>query len=296
VLKAWEGLGYYARARNLHQAAKEVVDHYNGQFPQTYQTLKKLPGFGEYTAGAVASIAFGEPVPAIDGNVKRVISRLFAIEDDIATKAGRDKIEQVALELVQTAPSPADWNQTLMELGAIVCRPANPLCLLCPAGQGLCQARKLGLAESLPLKRRRKPVPHFDVTAGVIYKNGDRKAFLITQRPLDGMLGGLWEFPGGKQEAGESLTECLRREIKEELDIEIRVAEPIATINHAFTHFKITLHAFAAALIAGAPKKIGVADWAWVTLADLDRFAFGRTDQKVIEYLRQAASKSKAED
>lgn len=286
VLKQWEGLGYYARCRNLHKAAQEIVGKYDGSLPQTYAALRQLPGFGQYTAGAVASIAFGEAVPAVDGNVKRVISRLFAIEDDITKKAGRGQIEAHANQLAQTAPRPADWTQALMELGATLCTPTRPKCLLCPLGAGLCQAQKQGLADSLPIKPQKKPIPHYDVAAGIIYKSDAKVEFLIAQRPLDGMLGGLWEFPGGKQETDETLSECLQREIKEELDLEITVGDKVTSVKHAFTHFKITLHAFEATLVSGKPQKIGVADWAWVRLDQLDRFAFGKTDRKVIEVLQ----------
>jgi A/G-specific adenine glycosylase len=153
---------------------------------------------------------------------------------------------------------------------------------------GLCQAQTRGLVESIPRKPKRKQVPHYDVAAGIIYQAADRERFLIAQRPLDGMLGGLWEFPGGKQEPGESLPECLRREIKEELGLEIEVAEPVTTVQHGFTHFKITLHAFAALWQAGEPQTIGVVDWRWVGLADLDQYAFARTDRQIIEALRRS--------
>jgi A/G-specific adenine glycosylase len=292
VLKLWEGLGYYARCRNLHKAACEIVEKHKGQFPATFQALKKLPGLGNYTAGAIASIAFAEPVAAIDGNVKRVISRLFAIEDDITTRAGLTKITARADALARRALVPGDWTQALMELGATVCTPSRPKCLLCPAGQGLCQAQMEGLADSLPVKPHKKPLPHYDVTAGIIYRDARRKQFLIAQRPLEGMLGGLWEFPGGKQEDGESLPACLKREIREELGIEIDASEPVTTVRHGYTHFKITLHAFAATLVSGKPQAIGVADWAWVTLDDLDQYAFARTDRKVIEALVRNAAGS----
>lgn len=287
VLKQWEGLGYYARCRNLHKAAQEIVEKHAGTLPQTYADLRQLPGFGQYTAGAVASIAFGEAVPAVDGNVKRVISRLFAIEADISKAAGRVQIEAHASQLAQMAPQPADWTQALMELGATLCSPTRPKCLLCPLGAGLCQAQQQGLADSLPVKPRKKPVPHYDVAAGIIYKSEAKAEFLIAQRPADGMLGGLWEFPGGKQETDETLAECLQREIKEELDLEIAVGDKVTSVKHAFTHFKITLHAFEATLVSGKPKKIGVADWAWVTLDQLDQYAFGKTDRKVIEVMQR---------
>ncbi len=291
VLKQWAGLGYYARARNLHRAAQEIVEKHGGQLPQSYQTLKTLPGFGEYTAGAVASIAFGEPVPVVDGNVKRVLSRLFAIKTDITRGDGRQQLTAIATELAHTAPTPGEWTETLMELGAVICLPTRPKCLRCPASNGLCRARAQGIVESLPIKPDRQKIPHYNVAAGVIYRTANRREFLIARRPLEGMLGGLWEFPGGKQEPGETLSQCLRREIREELAIDITVAEAVTTIKHAFTHFKITLHAFAATLESGTPQKIGVADWAWVTLAQLDHFAFARTDQKIIAVLHQKNSK-----
>ncbi len=287
VLKAWEGLGYYARARNMHRAAQKVVAEHGGSLPRTAAALKTLPGFGEYTAGAVASIAFGEPVPAVDGNVTRLLSRLFAVQTDITTAEGRRQIRALAVELARTAPDPAAWNQALMELGALLCTPARPACQRCPAAEGLCRARAQGLAESLPLRPARKATPHYHVAAGVIYRDAARTTFLIARRPPDGMLGGLWEFPGGKQQPGESLPDCLRREIREELAIDITVGKAITTVKHAFSHFKITLHAFEAQHIAGQPQAIGVDDWAWVTLNDLPRYPFPHTDRQIIAALHR---------
>ncbi len=284
VLKQWEGLGYYARARNLHRAAKEIVQQWNGHLPATFAQLRTLPGFGNYTAGAVASIAFDQPVPAVDGNVKRVLARLFAIEDNITKGAGARQVKDLAAELVDPE-SPGDWTQALMELGATLCLPRSPKCLLCPVND-MCQGRRLGLAHELPKKPAKKALPHFDVTAAVI-QNGDQ--LLIARRPLEGMLGGLWEFPGGKQEAGETLPACLQREIKEELGVEIQVSRPVITVKHSYTHFKITLHAFYCRLIEGAPQALGVADWRWVGLQEINQFPFARTDLKIIEALQNSA-------
>jgi A/G-specific adenine glycosylase len=150
-----------------------------------------------------------------------------------------------------------------------------------------CQGHAQGIAKSLPVKATRKPLPHYDVTAAVIRKRGK---VLIAQRPLDNMLGGLWEFPGGKCHADETLASCLQREIKEELGINISVGKKIATVKHAYTHFKITLHAFACRHVSGRARKLGVADWRWVRLEELDSFAFPVTDQKVIAALRIANS------
>jgi A/G-specific adenine glycosylase len=281
VLKAWEGLGYYARARNLHQAARELVERHGGRIPESYAELRTLPGFGEYIAGAVASIAFGEPVAAVDGNVKRVLARLFALQGDLQHGATARQLKEIAVALVDLEAA-GDWTQALMELGATICLPLRPKCHLCPLND-LCQARLLGLEHILPVKPARKSLPHYDVTAAVIT---DKGKVLIAQRPLEGMLGGLWEFPGGKQEPAETLTECLRREIREELGLEIEVGQLITTVKHAYTHFKITLHAFCCRLLEGEPRALGVADWRWVTLAELDAFPFPRTDLKIIEVLR----------
>jgi A/G-specific adenine glycosylase len=281
MLKAWEGLGYYARARNLHRAAVEIADKFGGMIPDNYANLRRLPGFGDYTAGAVASIAFGEAVPAIDGNVKRVLARLFAIDTDLARNPAARQVREAAAALVDP-DAPGDWNQAVMELGATVCLPQSPTCQLCPLDD-LCEGRRRGIERKLPVKPVKKALPHYDVTAAVISHNGK---MLIAQRPPDGMLGGLWEFPGGKREAGETLAECLRREIKEELGVEIEVGRPVATIKHSYTHFKITLYAFCCRLRQGSPQALGVAAWRWVTLKEIDTLPFPRTDQKIIEALR----------
>lgn len=283
VLKAWEGLGYYARARNLHRAARDLVERREGRFPTTYAELRTLPGFGEYIAGAVASIAFGEAAPAIDGNVKRVLARVFALREDVSRGQAARQLRETAAALVDPQ-TPGDWTEALMELGATICLPQTPQCLLCPLNE-MCQARLLGLERELPVKPVKKALPHFDVVAAVLREN-DR--LLIAQRPPEGMLGGLWEFPGGKVEAGETLAGALQREIREELGLEIAVDESIVTVKHSYTHFKITLHALACRLLAGQPQALGVAGWRWVTLAELDAFPFPRTDQKIIEALRRA--------
>jgi A/G-specific adenine glycosylase len=169
-----------------------------------------------------------------------------------------------------------------MELGATICLPRAPRCLLCPVNE-LCEGRLRGIEEALPVKPAKKVLPHYDVAAAVI-RQDDK--ILIAQRPLNGMLGGLWEFPGGKQETGETLPECLRREIREELGVEIEVGRPLVTVKHSYTHFKITLHAFCCHLVKGDPRPLGVADWRWTTLTEIDDFPFPRTDLKIIEALR----------
>jgi A/G-specific adenine glycosylase len=311
VLKLWEGLGYYSRARNLHAAAQTVVNELGSQIPTTAKELMKLKGIGRYTAGAIASIAFDEPAPVLDGNVIRVLSRLTDLPDDVTTTAAKKKLWQLAEDLVP-AQRPGDFNQALMELGQQVCVPANPTCLLCPLSH-LCLARERGTQLERPCRPPRKNIPHYDVAAGIIWqkrntegheggtkvprentnKSLHNSVFLVTQRPLTGLLGGLWEFPGGKQESGETLPQTLQREIKEELDIEIEVGDHLTSIKHAYTHFRITLHAFHAVHTNGIPQHIGVANHAWVTLKELDNYAFAVTDQKIIAALRESEQVSK---
>jgi A/G-specific adenine glycosylase len=238
---------------------------------------------GRYTAGAIASLALGLDAPVLDGNVIRVLARLHDITDDITQSPTRHALWVLAEELLPAGRA-GRWNEGLMELGRVVCSPRSPRCVACPLVEH-CLARERGTQEERPVRSPRKKTPHFDVTAGVIWGKGGH--FLIAQRPLDGMLGGLWEFPGGKREPGETLPECLQREIREELGIEIEVGGGLATIKHAYTHFKITLYAFQCQHIGGEPQAVECADWAWVTLGDLDDYAFAATDQQIIAALRK---------
>jgi A/G-specific adenine glycosylase len=282
VLKLWEGLGYYARCRNLYRAAQIVASRFHGQLPESRQELAKLPGVGPYTVGAILSIAFGQDAAVLDGNVRRVLSRLFALPDDPRAADTRRKLWALSEELLPAGRA-GPFNEALMDLGATVCTP-KPRCMLCPLNQ-LCRAYEEGEPERYPPRARRQRVPHYSVTAGVIWRDGQ---LLLAQRPLDGLLGGLWEFPGGKQEPGETLAECLKRELREELAIQVQVGKQLATIRHAFTHFRITVYAFECQYDSdGEPQAIGVHDWRWVSPDDLDSFAFPVVDQKIIQVLRQ---------
>jgi A/G-specific adenine glycosylase len=281
VLKLWEGLGYYSRARNLHRAARMIVDAFDGELPCTVEGLRKLPGVGPYTAGAVGSIAFGLDAPVVDGNVIRVLTRLFDIDDDVRGAAAKRALWEIAGLILPSGRAGA-WNQGLMELGQRVCTPRNPRCDDCPAAP-FCEAGKLGIQEERPVKSPKKRAPHYDVTAGVIRRADGR--ILIAQRPLDGLLGGLWEFPGGKREPGESLAACLQREVEEELAIRVEVGPQIAVVKHAYSHFRITLYAFACEHHGGEAQAIGAADFAWVTPDEFERYAFPATDQQIIAAL-----------
>ncbi len=291
VLKMWEGLGYYSRGRNLHAAAQMVMAEFDGHIPTTAAELMRLKGIGRYTAGAIASIAFDHPEPVLDGNVIRVLSRLINLAADVTKNETKKQLWQLAADLVPQK-RPGDYNQALMELGQTICLPANPKCLLCPLIDQ-CVARQSGTQHERPVRPLRKRTPHYDVVAGIIWQTGERAAtapLLIAQRPLNGLLGGLWEFPGGKQENGETYPQTLKREIKEELAIDIHVQQDgyLTSIKHAYTHFRITLHAYQATYNSGNIQHIGVADHAWVTLADLDNYAFAVTDRKIINALRKS--------
>jgi A/G-specific adenine glycosylase len=282
ALKSWEGLGYYARCRNLHRAAQVIVDRHGGRLPDNRTDLIALPGIGPYTVGAILSLAFGQDAAVLDGNVRRVFSRLFVIDDDPREAKNRDALWALAERLVPPGMA-GRFNEALMDLGATVCTPKRPRCGWCPLGE-VCQAYALGDPEGYPPPVRRAPTPHYSVAAGVIWRDGH---LLIAQRPVEGLLGGLWEFPGGKQEAGETLSECLKRELCEELDIRVEVDRQLTVVRHAYTHFRVTVHAFECRyLSAGDPKAIGVDDWRWVKLADLDAFPFPVVDRKIIAALR----------
>jgi len=282
VLKTWEGAGYYARARNLHRAAQVVVAKYRGKFPRDPREIRKLPGIGRYTAGAIASIAFGADEPAVDGNVTRVLCRYFGVRDDPKARATQERLWQSAANLLPQGHA-REFNQALMELGAMICVPKNPRCAACPLRQN-CFARADGLQNVLPVKRAKQELPHKIIAAGVICKRGK---ILIQQRLNQGLLGGLWEFPGGKVEAGESLAECVARECREELDLEVRVGEKIIAVDHAFSHFSITLHAFYCAYVSGRVKLASAQKFKWVAPRELEQYAFPAANKKIIAALQR---------
>jgi A/G-specific adenine glycosylase len=280
VLKLWEGLGYYSRARNLHRAAKEIVKRWGGEIPRTAAELESLPGIGRYTAGAVASIAFGERAPVVDGNVKRVLARVFAIRDSIDAPATVGRLWEAAAVLL--APrDPGAFNQALMEHGARLCVPRHPRCGRCPVRQ-LCDAHALGIQDKLPRRRAKKASPHFEAVAAAIEKNG---RFLIGKRPPGGLLGGLWELPGGKVEPGETHEQALAREIDEELGARIAVSGRVAAIEHAYSHFKVTLHVYRCTLAGPPPHRRHYAELKWAARSQFARYAFPAATRKALALL-----------
>lgn len=284
VLSLWEGLGYYSRARNLHHAARIVVNELEGQIPQTRNGLQNLPGIGPYTSAAIASIAFGVDAAALDGNIRRVLSRLFDIREPARSTEGEKKLEALADAYLPKGQAGA-YNQALMDLGATICTPKKPECDRCPIAED-CIALMLGVQEERPVKLPRKNVPHLTVTAAVIRRDG---RVLLAQRPRHGLLGGLWEFPGGTlEEKDADLHSCLRREIREELGVDIQVGAPFGEYQHAYTHFKISLYAFLCELpLSVQPQNLANDDLAWVRLEELPAYPMGNVDRRIARRLEE---------
>jgi A/G-specific adenine glycosylase len=285
VLKAWEGLGYYSRARNLLRAARQVVERFGGKLPREAADLRTLSGVGPYTAGAIASIAFGLDEPVLDGNVERVLSRVFAIEGDVRSTSGRRHLWELARRLIPRGRA-GDFNQAMMDLGAVVCRPRRPACAVCPLS-GLCLAAARGIQESLPRKPPRKKPPHYDELAAAIWKRG---RLLVVRRQAEGLLGGLWELPGGRGREGESPAAALARLLEEQVGIEAAVGGELTVIRHAYTHFRITLHVLEATHVAGRPRAIRCTACRWASRSELAALAFGRAHRLALARVTAGAS------
>ena len=281
VLSAWEGLGYYSRARNLHKSAGILVERYGGRLPAEPLALQELPGIGRYTAGAICSIAFGLDEPVVDGNIRRVLARIFDVQASLGSAEAEARFWMLAASLLPAGRA-GEFNQALMELGALVCLPRSPRCESCPVA-GFCRAFELGLQEQRPVKKSRQEQPHYTVAAAVIAE-GSR--VLITRRPQDALLGGMWEFPGGKIQPGESLGEGLRREISEELGVLVRIGEPCGIYHHAYSHFRVTLHAFQCELVSGTPAPLEASDLRWAAPEELGAYPMGKIDRMISDRIR----------
>lgn len=288
VLKAWEGLGYYARARNLHKAAQVVSNHLAGEIPQDYSDFRNLPGVGDYIAAAVQSIAFEQPYPVVDGNVKRVLARLFQMEAPVNDSASLKIFQEVAA-MVLDQQHPGEYNQAMMELGAMICRPQNPLCTECPVSE-FCRAYKTGWQDEFPRRRKKEKTPQYHIAVGVVRKG---KYLLITRRAESGLLGGLWEFPGGKvREGKETAAEACVREIKEEVNLEIKVGSYLTTVRHAYTHFKIVMDVFLCDYLSGEVALKGPVDYKWITVEEIEQYPFPKANHKFIPLLNCSASEN----
>lgn len=280
VLKHWEGLGYYSRARNLRKSAIQICNEYEGKVPDSLSEILKLPGVGRYTAGAVLSIAFDKKVPVLDGNVKRVLSRLMLLKENGTNQKSETRLWN-EMENLLPETSCGDFNQAFMELGATICIPKNPSCQECPLKR-ICKAKQSGEQELFPPPKASTKISKIHVCAAVIFKKGN---VYIQKRKADGLMGGLWEFPGGKMESGETEEECLRREIKEELGLGIRISEKILTHSHSYTRFRVTLHVFQCHIHSGKFSPTACDGWKWVKPRELDQFPFPAANVKIIQLL-----------
>ncbi len=276
VLGMWEGLGYYRRAHNLHQAAHILVVEYGGRLPAEVDELRKLPGIGPYTAAAIAAIAFNQDVIAIDGNLRRVISRIIDLVIDPRSPEGERHVRSWALRELPSGQS-SIFNQALMDLGALVCIPRIPNCSVCPLARS-CLAFRRGVQDARPVRAPRKPIPHITAAAAVLRRD---ERVLIGRRPEGILLGGLWEFPGGRLEPEESLEACLRREIGEEMGVEVEVGVKLGAFDHAYTHFRVTVHAFECKLIKGDPQAIEHSEVRWVSPERLREYPMGKIDRGI---------------
>ncbi|MBN1670787.1 MAG: A/G-specific adenine glycosylase [Kiritimatiellae bacterium] len=288
VLKAWEGLGYYARARNLHAAARQVVARFDGKLPDAPEELAALPGVGAYTAAAVASIAYGRPVPAVDGNVLRVFARFWGLSEDIRAAKTRQILSRRLAPYVPVRRASA-FNQAAMELGALVCRPKQPGCRQCPLRTD-CTAFRTGRTAKLPVRSPRRPVPNHEIAVGVVWRRG---RVLIARRKQDRMLGGLWEFPGGKRRAGERLAQTAAREVREETRLKVRVGPPYCTVRHAYSHFTITLTAFRCRCLSGRATPVTSDEVKWVSLTRAREHPMPAANKKVLAAVERSERSTK---
>jgi A/G-specific adenine glycosylase len=247
VLSAWEGLGYYARARRLHRTARLVVQRHGGRLPRAGRDLQELPGIGPYIAAAIRSLAFGEPDVAVEANVMRVFLRLLGLERRPSESSARQVVSRYAARALPPQ-RPADFNQALMDFGSLLCRPRRPQCGQCFAA-GLCVARRRGRQELIPRRRRRR-LERISTAVAVFRRDG---SIYVQRRPPEGLFGGMWEFPGGKVEDGETPAQALVREIREELGVTCTPGHALEPILHYYTRFRVTLHGFLGPPPAGLP-------------------------------------------
>jgi A/G-specific adenine glycosylase len=282
LLRLWAGLGYYSRARNLQKAARIIVDRFRGRFPQNYSDVLALPGIGRYTAAAIASIAFDQPYAVLDGNVSRVLSRLFGISGDPKSSAVQGRLWEAAQQLLP-ATRPGDFNQAVMELGATVCSPRQPRCLLCPWTRQ-CLARQQGLQELLPEKTRRETTRRSLQVAVVVRHRG---RFLIVRRSDQRLLNGFWEFPSTELRRNGSPTKIVTRLMSETYRLNIDSLEPLIRFKHSITTRRIELQVLQAKLAGGLKTRGNDPDRRWVRLKDLGSYAFASAPQRIVDALKR---------
>lgn len=286
VLKLWEGLGYYSRARNLHRCARILVEEFQGRIPDDITILQRLPGIGPYTAGAIASIAYNRDAPVVDGNVGRVFARLFNIDRKLNDPVCKKELWRLAADLLPPGRARV-FNQGLMEFGALICTPKNPRCDSCSL-MGFCVAHKLGLTAQLPVPNKGPSTLSIEMATGVLCHQG---RFFIQQRKNRDVWGGLWEFPGGEREKNEQPAETVVREFMEETGLVVKVDQKITTVTHHFTRYKVTLHGYTCTLAdrqnISTPILNAAQDCGWVCLQALDEYAFPAGHRQLIEFIKK---------
>lgn len=283
ILKAWEGLGYYSRVRNLQTAVREVHEKFAGKVPSTKEEISQLKGIGPYTAGAILSIAYGVPEPAVDGNVMRVLSRILNIEDDIAKQKTRKRFETIIYEII-SKDDPSSFNQGLMELGAIVCTPTSPSCLLCPVREH-CQAFELGKQNVLPVKTKTKSTKEVQLTAAVLVNEEGK--LLIRKRPDEGLLAKLWEFPNELSSNSENILTTFEKDMLDKHGIEVSISDPLCQIEHVFSHLKWNIHVFIGRINGNV---IETERLKLVSFEEIGQFAFPVSHQKILKQFKNQFS------
>jgi A/G-specific adenine glycosylase len=281
ILNLWEGLGYYRRARNLHKTAKLITSQYNGIFPADHTTILSLPGIGPYTAAAISSIAFKKPIPVLDANVIRVLSRIFDVSTPVATSATRNMLIDHATDLLPPGHA-RDFNQALMELGALVCT-KTPVCLQCPL-KSLCNTLDKGTILERPVLRKPPSAIPITMASGVLVHEG--RIFIQKRCTHDDLWAGLWEFPGGTVISGEHPRDAVIREFLEETELAIFPLQKIAVIKHSYTRYRVTLHAYFCG-INGLPRPIlhAAQQYKWLHPAELTNYAFSSGHRKLMDML-----------
>jgi len=282
VLKLWEGLGYYSRARNIRKAANQLIRDHGGAFPNDPAALRALPGVGGYTAGAIASIAFNRIVPAVDANVLRVFARLMDLDEPVRKAEVKGAVENRVAGLIP-ADRPGDFNQAVMELGALVCS-KRPDCAACPVRPHCLACERGTTAERPVLAPQAKPV-RIEMATGVLVHDG---RVLIQKRRPDDVWPGLWEFPGGVIEAGENPEQALGREYREEVELAVRPVEPITVVRYSYTRYRVTMHAFLCRSRTSEPEPVfhEATEGKFVTWRELSGFAFPAGHRRLIEHMR----------
>lgn len=280
VLKLWEGLGYYRRAHHLMAAARAIVREWNGRLPAQREAFRRLPGVGDYIANAVMSIAFDQPWAVVDGNVKRVLARLFCLADPVNRPSSHARFQALADRLLDKA-DPSRHNQAVMELGALICTPRQPACPTCPLATR-CRANRDGVVDRYPVRDQKAAVPEHAMVAGVVVKNGK---ILLVRRPDEGFLAGLWEFPGGRCHKKEAASDACGRLVAEQSGLKVAVGQPVTRVRHAYTHFKITLDVLACRWESGRVRLDGPVAFRWVRRHDLDAYPLPGAIKKVLPHL-----------